>query len=114
VLLAITGLYGLVSQAVSQRAPEIGLRLAVGASPGDVERMILRQGAGLAVQGTALGACLVVAMRPLIPGLPRAAVITPAMIAVAVSLLIAVVLIAAWLPARRAARIDPTLALRAE
>ena len=114
VLLAVSGLYGLVSHAVSQRTPEIGLRLAVGASPGDVERMILRQAARLGLQGTAAGACLVLAMRPWIQGLPQAALITPAMIAAAVSLLIAVVLLGAWLPARRAARIDPTLALKRE
>ena len=114
VLLAVSGLYGLVSYAVSQRTAEIGLRLAVGASPGDVERMILRQAAGLGLQGAAAGACLVLTVRPLIPGLPQAATIGPAMIVAAVSLLMAVALIAAWLPARRAARIDPILALKRE
>ena len=76
--------------------------------------MILRQAAGLGLQGTAAGACLVLALRPLIPGLPQAAMMGPAMIAAAVSLLIAVALIAAWPPARRAARIDPILALKRE
>ena len=76
--------------------------------------MILRQAARLGLQGTAAGACLVLAMRPWVQGLPHAALITPAMIAAAVSLLIAVVLLGAWLPARRAARIDPTLALKRE
>ena len=69
VLLAVSGLYGLVAYAVSQRAQEIGLRMAIGATERDVQRMILRQAAGLGVTGAAVGLCLAGAVRPLISGM---------------------------------------------
>jgi putative ABC transport system permease protein len=106
VLLAVTGLYGLVSYAVSQRAPEIGLRMAIGATRKDVQLMILRQAARLGIVGVVVGLVLAASLPPL--------AISPAVAAATGALLIAVVLIAAWLPARRAARIEPTLALRGE
>ncbi len=112
VLLAVSGLYGLVAYAVSQRAPEIGLRMAIGATQRDVHRMILGQAARLGLTGTAVGSCLAVALRPLISGLARDVHIGIAAIVATTALLIAVVLLAAWLPARRAARIEPTLALK--
>jgi putative ABC transport system permease protein len=114
VLLAVSGLYGLVSYAVSQRAPEIGLRMALGATQGDVQRMILRQAAGLGTAGAAAGLGLAGAMRPLISRMAQDVSIDPVVVAVTAALLVAVVLIAAWLPARRAARIEPTLALKAQ
>jgi predicted permease len=114
VLLAVVGLYGLVSYAVSQRAPEIGLRMAIGASQRDVRRMILRQAAGLGIAGAVVGLGLAFAARPLISGLAQDVSIDPALAAATAALLIGVVLMAAWLPARRAARIEPTLALRAQ
>jgi predicted permease len=120
VLLALTGLYGLVSYAVTQRAPEIGLRMAIGATERDVRRMILRQAAHLGIAGAALGLAFAAAVRPLIA---RTALSTalragqeiwvpPIVVAATVALLVAVVLLAAWLPARRATQIEPTLALR--
>ena len=114
VLLAVSGLYGLVAYAVSQRAQEIGLRMAIGATEGDVQRMILRQAAGLGVTGAAAGLCLAGAVRPLISGMVQDASIGPAPVAATAAFLIVVVLLAAVAPARRAARIEPTLALKAQ
>jgi len=114
VLLAVSGLYGLVAYAVSQRAQEIGLRMAIGASPGDVQRMILRQAAGLGIAGAIVGLCIAGVVWPLIRSMAQDDRVSPAVVATAAALLIAVVLIAAWLPARRAARIEPTLALRGQ
>lgn len=114
VLLAVVGLYGLVSYAVSQRAPEIGLRMAIGATQGDVQWMILRQAAGLGIAGAAAGLGLAAVVWPLIASRIQDVSLDPAMVAATVAALIAVVLLAAWLPARRAARIEPTLALKAQ
>jgi predicted permease len=114
VLLAVVGSYGLVSYAVSQRASEFGLRMAIGATPGDVQGMIFRQAALLGLAGSAVGAGLATATRPLIVGFVHDVSINP-LFAVATSAgLIGVVLLAAWRPARRAARVEPTLALRAQ
>jgi putative ABC transport system permease protein len=115
VLLAVSGLYGLVAYAVSQRAPEIGLRMAIGATQADVRRMILRQAAGLGVTGAAVGLCLAGAVRLLISGMGvvQDVWINPVVVIATATILIAVVLLAAAVPARRAARIEPTLALRA-
>jgi ABC-type antimicrobial peptide transport system permease subunit len=112
VLLAVSGLYGLVSYAVSQRSREIGLRMAIGATPRDVRRMILRQAAGLAMSGAAAGLCLAGAAGPIVSGMIPDVWINPVVVGATAALLIAVVLTAAWLPARRAARIEPALALK--
>jgi ABC-type antimicrobial peptide transport system permease subunit len=116
VLLAVVGLYGPVSYAVSQRGPEIGLRLAIGATPGDVQRMILKQAATLGLLGTVLGAGLAGAGLPLVSSLlPTVdAAASTAIATGAATLLLAVVLTAAWWPARRAARTEPTVALRVQ
>jgi putative ABC transport system permease protein len=114
VVLAVVGLYGLVSYAVSQRAPEIGLRMAIGATQRDVQWMILRQAAGLGVTGGGVGLGLAGAARPLLSRMVPDVWIDPAVAAAAATLLIGVVLMAAWLPARRAALIEPTLALKAQ
>jgi putative ABC transport system permease protein len=111
VMLALSGLYGLVSYAVGQRGPEIGLRLALGATPRDVQRMILRQAARLAAAGAALGLGLAGGAWRLAAGLVQEG-IEPAMVAATTAVLVAVVLLAAWLPARRAARVEATVALR--
>jgi predicted permease len=114
VLLAIVGLYGLVSYTVSQRGPEIGLRMAIGATPVEVQRMILTQAATLGLLGSALGAGMAAAGRPLVSGLlPTVDVMASSTITIgAALLLLAIVLTAAWWPARRAARTEPTVALR--
>jgi putative ABC transport system permease protein len=114
VLLAVSGLHGLVSYAVGQRGPEIGLRLAIGATQRDVQQMILRQAAGLAVSGVLVGLGIALALRPLVARLAGAVSIEPGLVAATATLLAAVVMVAAWLPARRAAKIEPTLALRAD
>ena len=112
VLLAVSGLYGLVSYAVSQRAGEIGLRMAIGASQRDVQRMILRQAGALAVAGALVGVCLAGAAWRLMASTIGDVSLNLLVIAATAALLIAVVLLAAWVPARRASRIEPTVALR--
>jgi predicted permease len=114
VLLAVSGLYGLVSYAVSQRGREIGLRMAIGATRGDVQRMFLRQAARLGAAGTVLGLAIAGIAWPLVSNMVQDVSIDSAVVASTAALLIAVVLLAAWLPARRAARIEPTVALKAQ
>jgi predicted permease len=111
VLLAVTGLYGLVSYSVSCRTAEIGVRIAIGATGADVQRMILRQAAWLALKGAGLGVVLSLAVWPALSGTIEARIALP-LAAAAIALLVAVVVLAAWVPARRAARIEPLLALR--
>jgi predicted permease len=113
VVLAVLGLYGLVSYAVSQRAPEIGLRMAIGATQADVQAMILRQAARLGIAGALGGVSAMMVARQLATRIVQDVSLNPALIAATAVLLIAVVLLAAWLPARRAARVDPALAIKA-
>jgi ABC-type antimicrobial peptide transport system permease subunit len=117
--LAIVGLYGLVAYAVSRRTKEIGIRMAIGAGRSDVLRMVLRQGIVLALSGLAAG--LLVSL-----GANRAlGIVFPAgaggndridfvAFALVGSVVLAVTLFAAYMPARRASRINPTDALRCE
>jgi putative ABC transport system permease protein len=114
VLLAVFGLYGLVSYAVSQRQREIGLRMALGATEGDIRRMILRQAVLLGLAGAALGGCFAAIVQPLLSRLAQDVSIPLRSALTATGLLLVLVSVAAWLPARRAARISPTLALRGE
>ncbi len=114
ILLAVTGLYGLVAYVVSQRASEIGLRLAIGATPGGVRRMILLQAARLGVAGLAVGLAVAVAVRQLSRSAVADLSVDPAVLAATIALVMGIVMMAAWLPARRAARIEPTLALKAQ
>jgi predicted permease len=114
-LLALVGLYGLVSYAVSRRTREIGVRIAVGATPGSVLRMVLRRGVVLTLAGLALGAVASgVAARALESAIPGIGDFGPGTYLFVVPILFAITLVAAYLPARRAARIDPMRALRAE
>jgi ABC-type antimicrobial peptide transport system permease subunit len=113
--LAMVGLYGLVAYAASRRTREIGVRIAVGATRGAVLRMMLRQGFGLAVCGAAVGVLGSVATRGALQSVFRGAARVDAMTYVlVVPVLIAVTLLAAYIPARRAARVDPLRALRTE
>jgi predicted permease len=114
-LLASVGLYGVVACAVAQRTREIGVRVALGAAPSNVVKMFLRRGAVLGVIGMSIGLPLGLAtvrvLRATV-GFPEIDSI-PIMSGIAV-IVVAVSLLATWLPARRAAGVDPLLALRAE
>jgi predicted permease len=117
--LAVVGLYGLVAYAASRRTREIGIRMAIGAHPGSVRRMVLRHGFMLTICGLAAGAAGTVGVGRLLPvafdGFPRiAAGLDAATLAIVVPVLVAVTMLATYLPARRAARIDPLAALRQE
>ncbi len=111
--LATIGLYGVVSYTVAQRTPEMGVRLALGAERAAVVRLVLRQGLGLALTGTAIGLAGALAMSKLITRLiPEAQPGDPLTLAAVAALLIGVALAATYVPARRASRVDPTVALR--
>jgi putative ABC transport system permease protein len=112
-LLAAIGLYGVLAYAVGQRTREIGIRLALGAKRGEVLRMVMTQAGRLAVAGVAIGlAAAVIASRALRSQLFQIAPTdTLTYVAVGAGLLI-VALLASWIPARRASRIDPLTALR--
>ncbi|MCA9736330.1 MAG: ABC transporter permease, partial [Gemmatimonadetes bacterium] len=114
-LLAVLGIYGVVANQVTQRTHEMGVRMALGADRSGVLRLVLGQGARLTVWGTVLGLLAAVAASRVLVGVvagvdPR----DPVVYAGVALTLAAVTLLAAWVPARRAARIDPTEALRAE
>jgi putative ABC transport system permease protein len=114
VLLAVVGMYGLVSYAISQRSAEFGLRMAIGATEQDIRQMILREAALLGTAGVVLGGCVAVFAQPLISRLAPDVSI-PFLPAVSIaSFLLVLVTLAALLPARRAARTLPTLAMRQE
>jgi putative ABC transport system permease protein len=114
-VLAAVGIHGVMSFAVSQRTHEIGLRMALGARRWDVLKMVMRQGIALTLLGLALG--LVAALgvtqvvRSLLTGIAPA---DPKIYLYVVLLLVGVALVACYLPARRATRLDPVIALRCE
>jgi ABC-type antimicrobial peptide transport system permease subunit len=113
--LTVVGLYGLVSYAVSRRTREIGIRIAIGASAGRVLGMILQQGMMPAWFGVPAGLALSAVTARLLPRLaPFTYRIEPWTFLVVVPVLLAVTLFAAFVPARRAARVDPTVALRCD
>jgi predicted permease len=110
-VLAAVGLYGLMSYAVTRRSREIGIRMAIGARPEMVARMVVRDALVLVVAGVALGAPGVWAGSKAVREL---AAVNGLGIAAALAVLIAAAAVSAWLPARRASRVDPVTALRAE
>ncbi len=114
VVLAVLGVYGLVSYVVSQRQREIGLRMAVGATEGDIHRMILRQAALPGLAGVAVGICCAWIAKPLLSSLAREVGIGVRPAILTAGSLFALMMLTAWMPARRAARISPTAALRGE
>jgi putative ABC transport system permease protein len=114
--LAIVGLYGLVAYAVSRRTREIGIRMAIGANQADVMRLVIRQGIVLAAVGLAIG--LVASLgagKLLAAAFPSGDDQSdPASLLIVIPIVLAVTSLAAYIPARRASRIDPTKALRQE
>jgi putative ABC transport system permease protein len=114
-LLAGIGVYGVISYSVAQRTNEIGLRLALGAQPADVLRMVVRQGMGLVVTGVAIGLAgafaLALAIRGLLHGI---SVVDPTTFGAVLAVVAGAAFLACWLPARRATKIDPSVALRCE
>lgn len=113
--LAAFGLYGVISYIVAQRTREIGIRMALGAESRDVVHSILRQGVGLAVAGVIPGIAAALALGRLLSGLLfHVATRDPVVFSVVPLLLLAVAVLAVVIPARRASRVDPVIALRAE
>jgi predicted permease len=113
--LALVGLYGLVAYSAARRTREIGIRMAVGAQSSSVLRMVLRHGLVLAAAGIVIGIVGSVAVGGLVRGIfPGAGTIDVMTYLLVVPLLVAVTLLATWIPARRAARTDPLVALRQE
>jgi putative ABC transport system permease protein len=113
VFLSAVGLYGVVSYFVRQRTREIGLRMALGADAGEVTGSVLRQAVTVSFAGVGAGLLGALAVTRLLRSLlfeihPN----DPLTLAAAATVLVTVTAIAAWLPARRAARIDPLVALR--
>jgi ABC-type antimicrobial peptide transport system permease subunit len=114
-LLASLGIYGVVSYGVTQRVPEIGVRMALGATAADVRRQIVADTLRMAGAGIILGAAISLALARVIASVLYATSPTdPATFAVMCGVLLGVALVAGYLPARRASRIDPMRALRAE
>jgi predicted permease len=114
-LMAALGLYGVISYSVAQRTQEIGIRMAIGASGRAVVGLVLGQGIALAGIGLAVGlAGAVLAARLLTSQLYQVSPFDPVTFLVAAPVLLATAVAACWLPARRASRVDPLVALRCE
>ena len=112
-LLATIGIYGVLAYGVAQRRQEIGIRIALGAARGDVVLDVLRQALGLTVTGLLLGGVAALALAPVLRGLLYGVPPTDVVSNVAAGVvLLAVAAVAAWLPARRAATVDPVRAIR--
>jgi putative ABC transport system permease protein len=114
-LLAAVGIYGVMAYSVQQRTQEIGIRMTLGATPENVQRMVVRQGMVLAAIGVMLGIAgglaLTRVMRSLLFGVKPW---DPLMFALTAVLLAIVALLACYVPARRASRVNPLIALRYE
>jgi predicted permease len=115
IVLAAIGTYGVISYSVSQRIPEFGLRLALGAPPGDVLRLVLVQAARLAITGAVVGVVVALGLARVLQSLMYNVSATDPLTFTAVGLgVIAIALIACYLPARRATKASPMIALRTE
>lgn len=114
-VLACLGLYGVLSFAVVQRTREIGVRMALGTQHGHVLALVIGNGFKLTLAGTAIGLAGGLAVSRLISSLLYGVAPTdPATFASVVLLLVSVAILASWLPARRAAKVDPMVAPRTE
>ena len=112
-LLACIGIYGVLAYVTSQRVPEIGVRMALGATAGDCMRLVLRQSLGMIFAGAAVGiAAAFAAVRVLERLVDGVRSTDPLTFALMLSVLFVAALFASYLPARRASRIDPVIALR--
>jgi len=118
-LLAAVGIYGVMSHTVAQRTHEIGLRVALGAQPSQVRSMVLRQAGGLVVIGIAIGLGAAVALEQVLTGSLHglfygAQLAQPLLLGAVAIAVAATALLATWVPARRATKVEPTVALRSE
>jgi putative ABC transport system permease protein len=113
--LATIGIYGVMAYLVTQGTRELGIRLALGATPADISRLVVRQGMALAIAGVALGLAGAFALTRLIRSLLFGVQPSDPVTYVAIAALLAVIaLVASYIPARRAAHIDPMVSLRWE
>jgi ABC-type antimicrobial peptide transport system permease subunit len=114
-VLSAVGLYGVIAYAVSQRTHELGVRVALGATGDRITRMVIGEGLALTAAGIVLGMIGAIAMGEVVSSLlfgitPR----DPLTLGVVVITLAAIATLASWLPARRAARVDPLIAMRGD
>ena len=114
-LLAAIGIYGLMAYSVQQRTQEIGIRMALGAGPGNVRNMVVRQGMGLALAGIVAGIAAALALTRFMASMIYGVEVRDPRVFIVVTVaFLAVALIATYLPARKASRVDPLVALRYE
>jgi hypothetical protein len=114
-VLAAVGLYGVISNLVAQRTAEFGIRLALGATPRDLLRLVLGRGILLTLIGLAIGGVLAYLLNRILgSSMPRMAGTDPVTLIAVAAVLFAVALFACWVPARRATRVNPLEALRTE
>jgi putative ABC transport system permease protein len=114
-VMAAVGLYGVMSYAVMHRTREIGIRMALGAQTGDVVKLIVRQGLTLTITGLTIGLAAAFGVTRLLSGMLFGVGATDPLTFTAVALLLAfIALLACWIPALRATKVDPALTLRFE
>jgi ABC-type antimicrobial peptide transport system permease subunit len=113
-LLACLGIYALISYSVSRRAREIGVRLALGAMPADVIRMLLREAVQVGSAGLVIGLALAIGIGRALVGSLYGVTLETRLFATMAAVLAGAIVVATWLPARRASSVEPTIALRDE